>query len=213
MTDYSPIPQSESAPKALAAAEKALAIDSSLAEAHAASAAAHWASLDFAAAETEFQRALELNPTFANAHHWYGLFLAWQARYSEAIPHLRRAVELDPLNLQYNTNLGHVLGDTQYDAGIEQLNRTLEMDPNYAQAHFALFRIHRKMGKFDLSLEEWEKTARLFHDQEDLAIAEDVSRVYRHSGLKAALSREIEMRKQLAKRRYGGSGRDRLLLR
>ena len=96
VADYSPVPQSEAAPKAQAAAEKALAIDSSLAEAHAASAAAHWGLLEFADAETEFQRALELNPKFANAHHWYGLFLSWQARHSEAIPHLRRAVELDP---------------------------------------------------------------------------------------------------------------------
>jgi eukaryotic-like serine/threonine-protein kinase len=203
VTDYSPVAQSEAAPKAQAAAEKALAIDSSLVEAHTALAAAHWSSLEFAAAETEFQRALELNPKFANAHHWYGLFLSWLARHSEAIPQLRRAVELDPLNLQYNANLGAVLGSAgQYEAGIEQLNRTLEMDPNYGLAHFGLSRLYRRMGKYDLSLEEWKKAASLFHDWEDLAIVEEVTRVYRRSGLKAALLREIEMRKQLAKRRY-----------
>jgi eukaryotic-like serine/threonine-protein kinase len=203
VADYSPVPQSEAAPKAQAAAEKALAIDSSLAEAHAASAAAHWGLLEFAAAETEFQRALELNPRFANAHHWYGLFLSWQARHSEAIPHLRRAVELDPLNLQYNTNLGQVLGNArQYDASVEQGKRTLEMDPNYAQAHLQLDVEYQRMGKYDLWLQEWKKAAGLFNDREDSAIAEEVARVYSRSGYKASIAREIEMKKHLAKRRY-----------
>jgi eukaryotic-like serine/threonine-protein kinase len=203
VAEYSPVPQSEAAPKAQAAAERALAIDSSLAEAHAASAAAHWGLLEFAAAETEFQRALELNPRFANAHHWYGLFLSWQARHSEAIAHLRRAVELDPLNLQYNTNLGQVLGNArQYDASVEQGKRTLEMDPNYAQAHLQLDVEYQLMGKYDLWLQEWKKAAGLFNDREDSAIAEEVARVYSRSGYKASITREIEMKKHLAKRRY-----------
>ena len=203
VSDYSPVPQSEAAPKAQAAAEKALAIDSSLAEAHAALAAAHWGLLEFASAETEFQRALELNPRFANAHHWYGLFLSWQARHSEAITHLRRAVELDPLNLQYNTNLAQVLGIAgQYQDSVEQLKRTLEMDPNYAQAHSQLAAEYQRMGKYDLWLQEWKKTASLFNDREDLAIAEEVARVYSRSGFKASIAREIEMKKQLAKRQY-----------
>jgi len=203
VAEYSPVPQSEAAPKAQAVAEKALAIDNSLAEAHAALAAAHWSSLEFAAAETEFQRALELNPKFANAHHWYGLFLCWQARHLEGIPQLRRAVELDPLNLQYNANLGSALADSgQYEDGVQQLNRTLEMDPSFGQAHFSLSRAYRRVGKYDLWLDEWKKAATLYHDQEELAIAEEASRAYRRSGLKGAASREVEMRKQLAKRRY-----------
>jgi eukaryotic-like serine/threonine-protein kinase len=203
VAEYSPVPESEAAPNAQAAAEKALAIDNSLAEAHAALAAAHWSSLEFAAAETEFQRALELNPKFANAHHWYGLFLCWQARHLEGIPQLRRAVELDPLNLQYNANLGSALADSgQYEDGVQQLNRTLEMDPSFGQAHFSLSRAYRRVGKYDLWLDEWKKAATLYHDQEELAIAEEASRAYRRSGLRGAASREVEMRKQLAKRRY-----------
>jgi serine/threonine protein kinase/tetratricopeptide (TPR) repeat protein len=203
VADYSPVPQSEAAPKAQAAAEKALAIDSSLAEAHAALAAAHWGLLEYADAETEFKRVLELNPKYAHAHHWYGLFLSWEARHAEAIPHLRRAVELDPLNLQYNTNLGQVLGNArQYDESVEQLKRTLEMDPNYSQAHRQLGNEYQNMGKYDLWLQEWKKTASLSNDLEDLAIAEEVARVYSRSGYKASIAREIEMKKQLAKRRY-----------
>jgi eukaryotic-like serine/threonine-protein kinase len=203
VSDYSPVPDSEVGPKARVAAEKALAIDDSLAEAHASLAGAHWSMLQFAAAEKEFQRALELNPNYANAQHWYGLFLSWDARHSEGIFHLRRAVELDPLNLQYNANLGQALGDArQYDAGVEQLKRTLEMDPNYAQAHGQLARIYLNMGKYDLWLEEWKKSTTLYKQTDELAIAEEVSRVYSKSGFKPAKLREIEMRKQLAKRRY-----------
>jgi tetratricopeptide (TPR) repeat protein len=119
------------------------------------------------------------------------------------ISHLRRAVELDPLNLQYNSNLGQVLGNArQDDACVEQLKKTVEMDPNYAQARGQLRNSYWDMGKYDLSLEEWKKASTLFNDHEDLAIAEDAARAYARSGLKASLVREIELKKQLAKRRY-----------
>ena len=93
VTDYSPIPASEAAPKARAAAEKALAIDDSLPEAHNAMAGAYWSLLKFGESEREFQRTLQLNPNYSNAHHWYGLLLCWTARCGEGLPHLRRAVE------------------------------------------------------------------------------------------------------------------------
>jgi eukaryotic-like serine/threonine-protein kinase len=203
VSDYSPVPESEAAAGARAAAEKALAIDGSLVEAHNALAASHWARLEFADAEREFQRALEINPNYATAHQWYGLFLSWDARFPEALSHLRRAVELDPLNLQYNTNLGQALGSArQYDASVEQLKKTLEMDPNYANAHSQLAREYFEMGKYDLWLEEWKKAQSLFQQPDELAIAEEVAKVYSKSGLKPAKLREIEMRKELAKRRY-----------
>ena len=201
--DYSPVAASDAAPRARAAAEKALAIDNSLAEAHVALAASDWGVFEYSGAEREFQRALELNPKYAHAHHWYGLFLSWEARHTEAIPHLRRAVELDPLNLQYNSNFGQVLGNArQYDASVEQLKRTLEMDPNYAAAHSQLGNDYERMGKYDLWLEEWKKAASLSSDRESLAMAEEVARVYSRSGRKASVARGIEMTKQLAKRRY-----------
>jgi Tfp pilus assembly protein PilF len=203
VSDYSPVPESEAAAGARAAAEKAVAIDGSLAEAHNALAASYWARLEFADAEREFRRALELNPNYANAHHWYGLFLSWDARPAEAIPHLRRALELDPLNLQYNTNLGQAFGNArQYDAAVEQLKKTLEMDPNYPQAVGQLSREYFEMGKYDLALETRKKAMILFQRADELAIVEDVAKVYSKSGLKPALWREIEMRKQLASHRY-----------
>ncbi len=201
--DYGPIPENEAAPRAKAAAEKALAIDPSSAEAHAALAGSLWSLFDFSAAEAEFRRTLELNPNLANAHHWFGLFLSWEARHEEAIPHLRRAIELDPLNLQYQCNLGQVLANAgQVDVALEQLKKALEMDPNFSYAHVELRQIYRDAGKYDLAMEEWEKFAALNNDPEEVAIAQDASGVFAKSGPKAAIAREIELRKQLAKRRY-----------
>ncbi len=201
--DYSPIPESEAAPKAKAAAEKALAIDPSSADAHAALAGSLWSLFDFSAADPEFQRTLELNPNLANGHHWYGLFLSWEARHPEAITQLRRAVELDPLNLQFQSNLGQVLANAgQEDAAVEQLKKTLEMDPNFSYAHVELRQIYRDSGKYGLAMEEWKKYAALNNDPEEVAIAQDAAGVYAKSGIKAAIAREIELRKQLAKRRY-----------
>jgi TolB-like protein/Tfp pilus assembly protein PilF/predicted Ser/Thr protein kinase len=202
--DYGPIPESEAAPKAKAAAEKALSIDDSSADAHAALAGSLWSLFEFSRAEAEFQRTLELNPNLANAHHWFGLFLSWEGRNPEALSQIRRAVELDPLNLQYQCNLGQILANAgQSDAAIEQLKKALEMDPNFSYAHVELRQIYQDSGKDDLAMEEWKKYATLNDDPEELAIAQDVTGVYAKSGIKAAVAREIELRKQLAKRRYG----------
>jgi TolB-like protein/Tfp pilus assembly protein PilF len=201
--DYGPIPENVAAPKAKAAAEKALAIDPSSAEAHAALGGSLWSLFDFSAAEAEFKRALEINPNLAHAHHWYGLFLSWEARHPEALAHLRRAIELDPLNLQFQSNLGQVLANAgQTDVAVEQLKKTLEMDPNFAYAHIELRNIYRDMGKYDLSLEEWKKAATLDNDREEITIAAGAAEVYAKSGTKAAIAREIELKKELAKRRY-----------
>ena len=201
--DYGPIPENVAAPKAKAAAEKALAIDPSSAEAHAALGGSLWSLFDFSAAEAEFKRALEINPNLAHAHHWYGLFLSWEARHPEALAHLRRAIELDPLNLQYQSNFGQVLANAgQTEVAVEQLKKTLEMDPNFAYAHVELRNIYRDMGKYDLSLEEWKKASTLNNDREEITIAAGTAEVYAKSGTKAAIAREIELRKELAKRRY-----------
>jgi len=121
----------------------------------------------------------------------------------DVFAHLRRAVELDPLNLQYYCNLGQVLGNVkQYDASIEQLKKTLEMDPNYGQAHAQLSAEYQATGKYGLWLEEIKKAMDLFHQPEDAAIVEETARVYAQSGLKPAMARQIVLKKQLAQHRY-----------
>jgi len=201
--DYEPIAENEAAPKAKAAAEKALAIDNSSAEAHAALAAANWSLFNFGDADAEFRHALELNPNLPNAHHWYGLFLSWENRNQEAISHLRRAVELDPLNLQYSSNLGQTFCNAHQDqACIDQLKKTVDMDANFAYAHSMLRLAYRNTGKYDDAMREWKKFAILANDQDELAIAQEAAKVYAKSGIKASVERELELKKKLAERRY-----------
>jgi TolB-like protein/DNA-binding winged helix-turn-helix (wHTH) protein/Flp pilus assembly protein TadD len=126
----------EGFPKAKEAALKSLELDGRLAEAHTSlariKAEYDW---DWSGAESEFQRAIELNPGYATAYHWHGSVLATMGRPEEAIANYRRALELDPLSPIINAYLGQAYYHTrQYDQAIEQLQKTLELDPNLGMA-------------------------------------------------------------------------------
>jgi TolB-like protein/DNA-binding winged helix-turn-helix (wHTH) protein/Tfp pilus assembly protein PilF len=130
------LPPREAMPEAKAAALKALEIDGTLAEAHASLAFVHllydW---DFSASEKEFKRALELDPDYTAAHHWYSHCLLPLGRKEESLRESRRALELEPLNLVVNVHLGwHYFYSRQYDLAIEQYRRTLELEPAFPQA-------------------------------------------------------------------------------
>lgn len=197
VSEYVPIPQSEYLPKLKETSLKALALNERLPEVHAALSQAHFMSWEWADWEKELQRALELDPNFANAHHWYGLELTWIGRYQEGITHLRRAVELDPLNLKFNDNLGQGLMNARMDdQALEQLKKTVEMDPNFAGTHADLATFYRNQGRYDLWLEEWKLNAKLNDDKDDISREEATERVFKQSGYKAAVSRTIELLKQ-----------------
>ena len=203
LADYAPVPSAAQTPKARAAAQKALAIDGSLAEAHAVLGGASQDLWEWDAAEREYRRALELDPNNSNARHWYGLFLARMGRFDDAIAQYKHALGLDPLNLTLNMNLAGIYADKgQYDQALDQFKKTLEIDPNYASAHDNLSHLYRDLGKYELWLEEWKKGATLNKDQDDLSICEEVARVYAKSGFRSAQIRNVELIKQLAQRRY-----------
>lgn len=138
------------------AALKALELDSTLAEAHASLASIEgdfdW---DWHGAETEYKRALELNPNYATAHHWYGEFLAGMGRYAEATAEIEKAHELDPLSPVIGVSLGQMycrLG--QCHAGIEQIKKTLEIYPDFAEGHEALAEIYGYLGMYQQAAAE-----------------------------------------------------------
>ena len=135
-------------PKARAAISRALEIDDTLAEAHASLGHIMFQyDRDWSGAEKEFRRAIELNPNYANAHHWYALSLMWMDRLDEALNAIRQARAIDPLSLVINSNLGFILAVAhQYDEGIEQCRKTLEMDPNFAHARYRLGQIYVMKG-------------------------------------------------------------------
>jgi len=203
LSDYALVPTPAQSPKVRAAAHKALAIDDSLAEAHAVLAGASQDLWEWDAAEREYQRALELDPNNTNARHWYALFLDRMGRFEDAIAQYKRALDLDPLNLTFNTSLAGVYADEgQYDRALDQFKKTIEIDPNYASAHDNLSRLYREQSKYELWLEEWKKAATLDPDPDELSIYEEVALVYAKSGFRSAQSRHVELRKQLAQRRY-----------
>jgi Tfp pilus assembly protein PilF len=207
LSDYAPVSAVEVGSKARAVAQKALAIDDTLAEAHAVLAGADQNLWNWDAAEREYRHALELDPNNGSAHQWYGLYLSGIGRAEEALTQFKRALEGDPLNLTFNANLAIGYRDArQYDPALDQFKKTIEIDPNYASAHENLANTYRDMGKYDLWLEEWRKAATLANDREELAIAEEADRVYTKSGFRAATSRIVELRKQSAQHRYVDPG-------
>ena len=136
MSDYSLTSGKESGPKARAAALKALEIDDQLAEAHAAMgyflATNEW---NWPHSESEFKRAIELNPNYATAYHWYSNALLARGEYEKSLAMTHRAQELDPLSLIIGDNLGWTYYQgRQYDEAIHQLKKTLEMDPSFLPA-------------------------------------------------------------------------------
>jgi Tfp pilus assembly protein PilF len=130
------LPPKEAFPKARTAAEKALEIDSKLAEAHTSLGVVRFQyDWDWEGAEKEFKQAIELNPSYASAHQFFADFLKSQGRFDEALSEMSYASALDPLSLSINTGIGHVLYlSRQYDRAIEQYRNTIKLDPNFIQA-------------------------------------------------------------------------------
>jgi TolB-like protein/DNA-binding winged helix-turn-helix (wHTH) protein/Flp pilus assembly protein TadD len=126
--------------QAQAAATRALALDDTLGEAHTSLAfALDLYAWDWAAAEKEYKRAIELNPGYATAHHWYAWHLLVTGQNSEGIFEMRRAESLDPLSLIISADLAEALCIAHlYDQSVQQSKRTLDMDPNFAVAHYQL---------------------------------------------------------------------------
>lgn len=149
--------------KQKAASLKALEIDDKIADAHNTLA---WANFtydwDVAGAEREFRRALELNPSDAKAHAWYGIFLAMRGRTEESLREVKRTRELDPLSLA-NTTLAYrtYFNAHQYDKAVEVLRNAEDMDPNFVPAHWRLIPIYEQQREFGKAIEERQRNASL----------------------------------------------------
>jgi TolB-like protein/DNA-binding winged helix-turn-helix (wHTH) protein/Flp pilus assembly protein TadD len=141
--------------RARAAALEALALDSSLAEAHAALALIvqnhDW---DWATAEREFRQAIALNPNYATAHHWYAEHLMWRGRFDEALRESERARQLDPLSLIIAADNGAILYFARrYDQAIDRLRSVRAVDPTMSRAHL-LIAVYADHGMLDQALAE-----------------------------------------------------------
>jgi TolB-like protein/DNA-binding winged helix-turn-helix (wHTH) protein/Tfp pilus assembly protein PilF len=160
---YAVMTPKEALPKAKAVATKALELDSALGEAHNSLAFCldgfDW---DFDSAGKEFRRAIELNPGYATAHHWYAWHLSLLGRYDEAIPEMRKAESLDPLSLIINADLAELLVLAHsYDQSIQQSRKTIEMDSNFALAHIQLAQAYLAKHMNEEAVAELQKAVQL----------------------------------------------------
>ena len=160
---YAVMPPKEAFPKAKTAAIKALELDGALGEAHNSLAFVldgfDW---DLDAGGKEFQRAIELNPGYATAHHWYAWHLSLLGRYDEAIIEMRKAENLDPLSLIINADLAELLALAHsYDESIRQSRKTIEMDPNFGLAHSQLAQAFLQKHMYDEAVAEMQTAVRL----------------------------------------------------
>jgi len=163
---YAVMPPKEAFPKAKAAAIKALELDNSLGEAHNSLAFVldgfDW---DFDSAGKEFQRAIELSPGYATAHHWYAWHLSLLGRFDEAIAEMKKAQNLDPLSLIIDADLAELLVLAHhYDESIAQSRKTIEMDPNFALAHNQLAQAYLQEQMYDEAVTELKKAVQLSGD-------------------------------------------------
>jgi TolB-like protein/DNA-binding winged helix-turn-helix (wHTH) protein/Flp pilus assembly protein TadD len=160
---YAVMTTKEALPKAKAAAMKALEVDNTLSEAHTSLAFClegfDW---DSETADSEFRRAIELNPGYATAHHWYAWHLALIGRESDALSEMRKAQNLDPLSLIINADLAELLLiEGLADEAINQSRKTIEMDSRFALAHNQLGQAYLKEHMFPEAISELQKAVQL----------------------------------------------------
>src|SRR5262245_6691870 len=160
---YGVMASREALPAAKAAAIKALELDNTLGEAHTSLgfvlSGFDW---DWASAEKEFRRAIDVNPGYATAHHWYAWHLSLRGRHREAIAAMRKARSLDPLSLIINADLAEILLIAHlYDESVQQSRKTIDMDPDFALAHNQLAEAYLQEQRRDDAIAEFQKAVQL----------------------------------------------------
>lgn len=196
------IPQKDAYPRAKAAAAKALKIDDTLAEAHASLGFVKqlydW---DWSGAESELQRAIEINPNYAEAHYIYCYHFVHMGQFDEAITEIKWAMELDPLSVEYMVAAADVYKDArQYDRAIEQCRKALEMDRNYGEAYLFLGQAYEYKGMYEEAIAEYQRAIGLIGNTPE--IASSIGHAYAASGKRDEAQVVIENLKEMSNRRY-----------
>jgi len=198
---YGAISPGESFPQARAAAEKALELDNTLAEAHASLGLLACFEFDLNQSITELERAIQLNPNYATAHHWLSCMpLNGLGQFDRAIAEGKRAIKLDPLSLICNADLSWVYFNARrYDEAEAQARETLEMDSRFYLAHKDLGEAFQFKGQLTKAIAEYQKAVELNNDQYLLAV---LGQAYARNG-QAEEARELLARlEEEAKSRY-----------
>jgi serine/threonine protein kinase/Tfp pilus assembly protein PilF len=171
ISGYSESRPGDNYPVAKQAALQAIELDDSLAEAHASLALIlDDYDRDWVMAEAQFRRAIELNPGYATAHHWYALFLAEMGRFDEARDEIHRALQVDPMSLVINRNAGKIEYYARDNArAAALLGKTLRMSPDFSPALFDLGLVLIQQRRYPEAIDSFEKANRISGQSEDLA--------------------------------------------
>ncbi len=202
---YSVLEPKEAFPRAKAAATKALEIDDTLAEAHASLGYIKlFYDWDLTNAESELKQAIELNPNYATAHHWYGVYLQFVGRFDQALVEMRRALEFDPLSPSINANVGWPLYYArQYDQAIEQFQKAIERDQSSPLPHHWLAMVYGQKGMYEQAITEYQKALDLSGSRS--RIVAELGYIYAVSGKRGEAQKALEELKELSGRRYVSS--------
>jgi len=191
LSHYSRLKPRQTLPKARAAAIRALEIDDALVEAHASLGVVKmlydW---DWRGAKAEFHAALERDPYYATAHHWYGMYLVARGRFEEAIAEVEHAQRLDPVSLAINTDLGLVLYLARRpDEAIKQYRAAMDLDPGFSDAQVGILMVYNDMGMYHQPISEFLRSPETFSRE----IAARLESAYLQSGAKGYWQAYLEL--------------------
>ena len=162
LPEYAGTPSSETLPQAKAYSERAIAIDGQLAEPHATLGSVHRQLWEWAEAEKEYKRAIDINPNYPTTYHWYSLLLKDMGRNDEAATIIKRAHELDPLSSIISVNLSELYqSQNNHDASIETCLKIIELDPGFPLAYEVLGISYARKGRNAEAIAAEEKSAEL----------------------------------------------------
>jgi tetratricopeptide (TPR) repeat protein len=207
LREFGAMPPTEAYPRALAAAQRAVELDDTSAEAHISLAfATFWWSWQGATAEREFNRALALNPNLVRAHHWYATYLLGMHRYPEAIDQMEQARRLDPSSNAILADKGFLLWLAgRRNEGLAQLTQLESTDPSLSSTHDYLDRIYWEQKDYGQALLERRRVAELRHDENGLALADAREKGFAANGLRGMRENELPIEKEQFERGSGNA--------
>jgi len=205
LREFGAMPPSEAYPRAISAAERAVELDDTSAEAHVSLAfGTYWWLWKGATAEREFKRALQLNPSLVRAHHWYATYLLGRGRFPEALDQIEQAQRLDPSSNALLADKGQLLWESgRHQEGLAVLRQVEDADPSLSSTHAYLGHIYYLLEDYPKWLKENRTVAELRHDATGLAQADADERAFAANGLKGVYESRLPAEKDLVDR---GSG-------
>ncbi len=199
LREFAAMPSQEAFPRALAAAKKAVELDDSSAEAHASLAFVmfNW-NWDIAGAQREFRRALELNPNYVAAHHWYATYLMVLGRLPEAMKQIERAQELDPSSTPILADKALVLFHMgRLDEATALLKQIEASQPAFFSTHKYLSHIYLSERDYPAYLAEAAEAARLSQDKQEITIVRAAEQGFKAGGEREMLENILQQQKKL----------------